>query len=297
MPVLGLTLIAIVSLVDEGVTDTELALTSSDWGRRGAVGLLMTYQAARSADPVLSVRDGWAESRRAPRYADPVYDGSELGLLQAGFNRMAAACASARRSATCSAATSARTSPRPRWSEGSSLAERNRGGGAVHRPRRFHEAGRRGPPAGSVERSTSSSARCRAGGAPRWLGQQVEGDAALAVFGAPIPLEDAAASPGRCAPPGRPARRLAGLEAGIGVSAGLRWPATSGPSSASSTRSSAIRSTKPPASASCPRSRGHGLASACALERAREDEVSRWREGEPVKLRGRKEETTPATPA
>jgi adenylate cyclase len=39
------------------------------------------------------------------------------------------------------------------------------------------------------------------------------------------------------------------------------------------------------------------IASACALERASDDEAARWREGEPVRLRGRREETTPATPA
>jgi adenylate cyclase len=42
---------------------------------------------------------------------------------------------------------------------------------------------------------------------------------------------------------------------------------------------------------------GRVLASACALERAGDEESRRWREGEPVTLRGRSEETTPATPA
>ena len=39
------------------------------------------------------------------------------------------------------------------------------------------------------------------------------------------------------------------------------------------------------------------LASAGALERAGDEESSRWREGEPVRLRGRREETRPAAPA
>ena len=38
-----------------------------------------------------------------------VFDGTELGLLQTGFNRMVTTSASASASATCSAGTSART--------------------------------------------------------------------------------------------------------------------------------------------------------------------------------------------
>ena len=42
---------------------------------------------------------------------------------------------------------------------------------------------------------------------------------------------------------------------------------------------------------------GRVLASEGAVERAREDEARRWKSGEPVKLRGRSEETRTAAPA
>ena len=42
---------------------------------------------------------------------------------------------------------------------------------------------------------------------------------------------------------------------------------------------------------------GNVLASAAALEQARGEEAGRWREGEPVQLRGRSDETRLATPA
>ena len=55
------------------------------------VGFGLTWQAARStADPVMSVRGALHEVEAGNLDAEvPVYDGSELGLLQAGFNRMA----------------------------------------------------------------------------------------------------------------------------------------------------------------------------------------------------------------
>ena len=56
------------------------------------VGFQVTYIAARAvADPVRSVREGLARIERGDlQAAVPVYDASELGLLQAGFNHMAA---------------------------------------------------------------------------------------------------------------------------------------------------------------------------------------------------------------
>ena len=56
------------------------------------IGLLVAILAARAtADPVVSVRDALAEVERGNLDVEvPVYDGSEVGLLQAGFNRMVA---------------------------------------------------------------------------------------------------------------------------------------------------------------------------------------------------------------
>ena len=56
-----------------------------------AVGLITTLVASRAiADPVTSVRAGLERVARGDLDADvPIDDGSEVGLLQAGFNEMA----------------------------------------------------------------------------------------------------------------------------------------------------------------------------------------------------------------
>ncbi len=91
VPLLGLTAVAIVVLAGEDVSRTELAVTVlSLAGVAIVVGLTITWQAARAvADPVHSVRDGVERVQSGDFGAQvPVFDGSELGLLQAGFNRM-----------------------------------------------------------------------------------------------------------------------------------------------------------------------------------------------------------------
>jgi adenylate cyclase len=54
------------------------------------VGLLLAVLAARgTADPLVAVRGALQQVERGQRDVEvPVYDGSEVGLLQAGFNRM-----------------------------------------------------------------------------------------------------------------------------------------------------------------------------------------------------------------
>src|SRR4051794_16977625 len=92
VPLLGLTLVAILKLAGRDVSSTELATTALALGGVSlTVGLFVTWQAARSvADPVMSVREGQRKVERGDLDAEvPVFDGSELGLLQAGFNRMA----------------------------------------------------------------------------------------------------------------------------------------------------------------------------------------------------------------
>ena len=56
------------------------------------IGLLVTLLAARAAaDPVLSVRDALARVEEGELDVEvAVYDGTEVGLLQGGFNRMVA---------------------------------------------------------------------------------------------------------------------------------------------------------------------------------------------------------------
>jgi adenylate cyclase len=91
VPVFGLLVVAVFAVVESDVTWTDLAIAI--FGLGGVtllVGLLSTILAARAAsDPIVSVREAVSEVERGDLDVEvPIYDGSEVGLLQAGFNRM-----------------------------------------------------------------------------------------------------------------------------------------------------------------------------------------------------------------
>jgi adenylate cyclase len=89
--VLGLVISGLFSLVEVEATVTSLAVTMITLGGVAlVVGLWTTVLGARSiADPVHSVQAGMARVRDGDLDVTvPVYDGSELGLLQDGFNQM-----------------------------------------------------------------------------------------------------------------------------------------------------------------------------------------------------------------
>jgi len=91
VPVAGSIMIALLALLHGGVTPTRLAVTMIVLG--GLVltfGLLVTVLTARAiVAPIHSVRTALGRVHGGDLSVEvPVYDGSELGLLQAGFNRM-----------------------------------------------------------------------------------------------------------------------------------------------------------------------------------------------------------------
>jgi adenylate cyclase len=96
VPVLGAMLVALFALGlggGVGISVRELAVTILGLGGVALViGLLATALAARAAaDPVLSVRDALSQVEEGELDVEvAVYDGTEVGLLQAGFNRMVA---------------------------------------------------------------------------------------------------------------------------------------------------------------------------------------------------------------
>ena len=94
VPLVGLLLVALGVLSgDDPTTEEELAtIVVVLAGLALVIGLLVAILAARAtADPVVSVRDALAEVEGGNLDVEvPVYDGSEVGLLQAGFNRMVA---------------------------------------------------------------------------------------------------------------------------------------------------------------------------------------------------------------
>ncbi|CAB4937086.1 unannotated protein [freshwater metagenome] len=92
-PVVGLVVIGVlVTIDDEGVTADRMALAMMVLGGVALVfGLAVELLAARAvADPVRTVRRGMESVRQGSLDARiPVYDASDLGRLQDGFNKMA----------------------------------------------------------------------------------------------------------------------------------------------------------------------------------------------------------------
>ena len=90
--VLGVVLVGIVSLVDhENVSTRQLALTTIVLGGITiAVGGLTSYVAAQaSSQPIRNLRRALGEVEKGDFDVEvPIYDGTEIGMLQAGFNRM-----------------------------------------------------------------------------------------------------------------------------------------------------------------------------------------------------------------
>jgi adenylate cyclase len=90
-PVVGLLVAAIVALTDDGTSLVRLAVTALVLaGVILVFGFLLTVLNARSVvAPILSVRDALLAVEHGDLDREvPVYDGTELGLLQSGFNQM-----------------------------------------------------------------------------------------------------------------------------------------------------------------------------------------------------------------
>ncbi len=94
VPLVGLLLVALGVLSgDDKISEQQLATTVVVFaGLALVIGLGVGVLASRAtADPIISVRDALAEVERGELDVEvPVYDGSEVGQLQAGFNRMVA---------------------------------------------------------------------------------------------------------------------------------------------------------------------------------------------------------------
>jgi adenylate cyclase len=91
VPVAGVVAIGIGALVGGAVKAHQLAVAMIGLGGVGlAVGLLAVTMAARAtSDPIDSVRQALAQVQRGELDTRvPVYDGTQIGQLQLGFNRM-----------------------------------------------------------------------------------------------------------------------------------------------------------------------------------------------------------------
>jgi adenylate cyclase len=91
-PVLGIAIVGFTSLTNsEVVSVRQLAITMLVLGTMAfGVGLVTTFLAAKaSSDPIRSLRLSFAKVSHGNLNAEvQIYDGTEIGLLQAGFNEM-----------------------------------------------------------------------------------------------------------------------------------------------------------------------------------------------------------------
>lgn len=303
VPVIGLVFVAIFSFI-RPVTPARLAVTIVVLGCVTLfTGSLLMFLTVRSTiAPIESVRFGMKriEDGRFDA-AVVVYDGTELGQLQTGFNRMA---------------------------EGLRERERMREVFGKHVGREVAAAALLNPETlGGEEREVAvlfidiiGSTTIAASRPPsevvtllnRFFAVVVdevhsaggfvnkfEGDAALAIFGAPVAIEDA---PGRALGAARQMARRLQVEvpecrAGIGITAGLAVAGNIGAEERfeytvigdpvnEAARLSELAKSVP----------GHVVASSRALEAASAAERSEWTLGDEVVLRGRVEATRLAVP-
>jgi adenylate cyclase len=233
VPLVGLMITGIFGLADPaGVTKTKLSITMLVLGGTALIiGWWVEVLGARAvADPVVELRRGIGAIAEGDLDARvEVYDGSVLGLLQAGFNDMAAGLAERERLRDLYGRQVGEDVARDSLLRGSALGGEVREVAVV-----FADV------VGSTELAATRPADEVVALLNRFFGvivdevhanggwvNKFQGDATLAVFGAPVELEDAA---GRALAAARAmARRLPAevpeLAAGIGVAFG---PAVAG---------------------------------------------------------------------
>ncbi|OLR92309.1 hypothetical protein BJP25_22850 [Actinokineospora bangkokensis] len=305
VPVAGVVMVALFAMARQNVTSDQLAITVVVLGGIVLVfGLLvMVFNARATVAPIESVRDALARVQRGELDTEiPVYDGTELGLLQAGFNRM-------------SAGLRERERIRDLFGRhvGQKVAEVAVAAGVEQLGGEVHEvavvfvdivgsttlAATR-PPTEVVELLNRFFAvvvdEVDAHGG---LVNKFVGDAALAIFGAPVDLDDDA---GQALATARAIAARLPVEvpecaAGIGVAAGAAVAGNIGDARRfeytviGDPVNEAARLTE--LAKSVP---GRLVASRCAVERAGEREAARWTAADTVTLRGRTEETTVMVP-
>ncbi|HEV2875484.1 MAG TPA: adenylate/guanylate cyclase domain-containing protein [Thermoleophilaceae bacterium] len=306
VPLLGIVMVAIAGVADGDEDPTLLAATVAFIAMIGfAVGLFAIAVASRSiADPIGAVRDGMARVEEGELDVSvPVDDGSEVGLLEAGFNRMAAGLRERERMRDLFGRHVGREVAQAALEED---GEVQLGGEVREVAVVFVDlvgstalAGRL-PPTEVVEllndffRIVVETVEEHGG----WV-NKFEGDAALCVFGAPSARPDPGCDGLRAARTlcERLEHGLRGVDAGIGVSAG---PAVAGNVGTEERFEYTVIGDPPNEAARlselAKRRPERLLASAAVVERAGREEAACWEIREEVVLRGRDDPTGVATP-
>jgi adenylate cyclase len=308
VPLLGIVMVAVAGIADGDEDPTLLAATVGFIAAIGfAVGLLAIAVASRSiADPIGAVRDGMARVEEGELDVSvPVDDGSEVGLLEAGFNRMAAGLRERERLRDLFGRHVGRDVAQAAL-DGDGDGEVQLGGEVREVAVVFVDlvgstalAGRLSPTEvvellNDFFRIVVETVEEHGG----WV-NKFEGDAALCVFGAPTTRPDPAcdalhAARKMCE---RLEHGLPGVDAGIGVSAG---PAVAGNVGTEERYEYTVIGDPPNEAARlselAKRRPERLLASAAMVERAGPDEAACWEVREEVLLRGRDEPTALAVP-
>jgi adenylate cyclase len=304
VPVLGLILIAIVALTSVEIREQTLAITILALGGIGllagaTVALLAAYA---TTHPVRSIRAGLQRVREGDLDAEvPVWDTTEMGLLQAGFNDMVSGLREREKIRDMFGRQVGEDVAQQALDDETTL------GGEVREVAVLF-VDIVGSTALAAERDPQDVVRLLnrffaevvdvvedAGG---WI-NKFEGDAALAIFGAPLPVDGSAT----CAL--KAARRLderlrsevGELQAGIGVAVGdavagnvgaeqrFEYTVIGDPVNEAARLTDLAKGQSPMV-----------LASADAIAAADDAEAARWKLGDEVELRGRKKATQVACP-
>ncbi|GGF44029.1 adenylate cyclase [Marmoricola endophyticus] len=299
-PVVGLLATAVLALGGQDVTVRRLSVTILSLGGVVLVfGLLITYLNSRAVvEPILSVRDALLKVDDGDLDAQvAVYDGTELGMLQSGFNQTVAGLRERERLRDLFG----RHVGRDVAAQAAQLADVELGGEARTVSVLFVDLV--GSTGFAAERDPGEVVEML----NRFFGvvvQEVDrheglvnkfiGDAVLAVFGAPVELDDHASA--ALAAARAMARRLreevTEIGCGIGVATGEAVAGNVGDESRfeytvigdavnSASRLTDLAKDVP----------GGVLAARVSVDAATQDEASHWSDHEPVTLRGRNEPT------
>jgi adenylate cyclase len=304
VPVLGLLLFAMVGLTNADVDTDYLAAMALFLGLVTlAVGLVATLFVARAvADPVNSLRRAFERVEAGDLEAQvPVDDSSEIGLLQAGFNRMAEGLREREQLRELFGRQVGKDVARAALLNGTKLGGEEREVGVLFVDVTGSTSMALAMPPTEVVRLLNLFFRVvveevEAGGG---IVNKFEGDAALCVFGAPVANHDSAGRALRTARSLRErlSREVPQLDFGIGVSAG---PAVAGNVGAEHRFEYTVIGDPVNEAArlsELAKERGQQvLASSAALGRAQDGECAAWALGDSAVLRGRGAPTGLATP-
>ncbi len=305
VPIVGLGLVGIVALTSVEIDENVLAITAVTLSGIALVfGALAALLAAyATVHPIGSIRRGLAEVQRGDFDVRlGVWDSTEVGLLQAGFNEMAAGLRERERIRDLFGRQVGRDVARQALAAG----EVDLGGVESEVAVLFVDV------VGSTELAATRPPREVVDLLNRFFGEVVavvernggwinkfEGDAALAIFGAPAPLDDADGRALRAARELDERLRAAvpELAAGVGVASGVVVAGHIG--AEQRFEYTVIGDPVNEAARLTELAKGRDtrvLASSRLVERAGGDESARWERGAQVELRGRGVATTVASP-